>query len=620
MKRTLSLILALLALAIVPAALRAQSVNPITATVDRNTLTTDDVLTLSVAIDANNGTPQPLMPPLDGFNIISTSTSTNMSLINGVVSGQVTYLYFLQPVRTGPLAIPSISAIINGQTYATLPLLIQVSQGSVVPTAQATVQAAPLLPPTDTPSPLQAAATQPAIGAPTSSAPAPSSTSDGRVFVEAVIDNPTPYVGQQVLYKFRLYQAEMLGGQPSYQGPSFTGFWNNQQPSQDEFLATVNNERYRVTELTNVLFPTASGEVTIDPAELRIPAGFVEPEIRLETAPVTLNVRPLPPDAPPGFDGAVGQYTISVRTDTSMIDGSNDSVVLQVTISGAGNVEALPDPAFPEDSDWRVYDTSASTDAQFLNGVYRGSHMVEYTLVPTAEGEVTIPPVSFVYFDPVAETYNTIATNAMTVTVAPGAAQAPAQAPTSATAVPTQPTATPVPTEAAPGVLPALPETKPAGDGLVSRPRPLIQEPAFWLLWLVPLIAFIGELFIRRRERYLSANEEMIRSSRALRRAQKALVQARRKKQDAHLAAAQVLNGYLTDKLNRPVVGLTRSALVQLLLTRGISPALIERVETALTASEAGRYGGPARGEDNGRAVLNETERLLKELDREFAP
>ena len=136
----------------------------------------------------------------------------------------------------------------------------------------------------------------------------------------------------------------------------------------------------------------------------------------------------------------------------------------------------------------------------------------------------------------------------------------------------------------------------------------------------MPLIAFIGELFIRRRERYLSANEEMIRSSRALRRAQKALVQARRKKQDAHLAAAQVLNGYLTDKLNRPVVGLTRSALVQLLLTRGISPALIERVETALTASEAGRYGGPARGEDNGRAVLNETERLLKELDREFAP
>ena len=70
----------------------------------------------------------------------------------------------------------------------------------------------------------------------------------------------------------------------------------------------------------------------------------------------------------------------------------------------------------------------------------------------------------------------------------------------------------------------------------------------------------------------------------------------------------------------RPKVVFWAVALTQALLGRGISPPLIERVESCLSASEAGRYGGPARGEDNGRAVLNETERLLKELDREFAP
>ena len=617
MKRTLSFVLALLALALLPVAALGQSGNPITASVDTTALTTDDLLRLVITVEANSGTPpEPLMPALDGFNLVSQTMSTRLTFINNVVTGQVDYIYFLQPYQTGTLAIPSISVFMDGQTYATMPLLVQVTQGSAVPTAQ---QAAPLPPPTDTP-PAQAARLQPAATASANDAPGQTSTADGRVFVEAVVDNPTPYVGQQVLYKFRLYQAEILGGQPSYQGPSFTGFWNNQQPSQAEYMATVNNERYRVTELTNVLFPTASGDVTIDPATLRIPAGFVEPEIRLQTEPVVLGVRPLPPDAPPGFDGAVGQYTISVRTDTSMIDGSNDSVNLQVTISGAGNMEALPDPAFPENSDWRVYDTRSTTDAEFLNGVYRGSHTVEYTLVPTADGQVTIPPVSFVYFDPLAETYNTITTNPMTVSVAPGAAQAPAQAPTLATAAPTQPTPTPVPTQVAPGVLPALPEPKPAADGLVSLPRPLIQEPAFWLLWLVPLVAFIGELVIRRRERYLSANEEQIRSSRALRQARKALAQARRKREDPHGAAARVLNGYLSDKINRPVVGLTRSALAQVLLARGIPPELIERVETCLSASEAGRYGGPSRGEDNGRAVLNETERLLKELDREFAP
>jgi hypothetical protein len=615
LKRTLPLALVLLMLAVVPLALRAQSADPITATVDKTVLTTDEILTLRVAVEASSGTPpQPVMPALDGFNLIS----TNMTFINNVVTGEVIYIYFLQPYRAGTLAIQPISVFVNGQTYSTLPILVQVSQGSTVPTPQA---APPLLPPTDTPGApsLQPAATLPASTAPTASGPAPSSTADGNLFVEAVVDNPTPYVGQQVLYKFRVYQAETLGAQPSYQGPTFTGFWNNQQPAQEIFMATVNNQRYRVTELTNAIFPTASGDVTIDRAELVIPAGVMEPEIRLNSAPVDLTVRPLPSGAPAGFDGAVGQYTISVRTDTSLIDGTNDSVRLQVTISGAGNLEALPDPEFPENGDWRVYDTRTTTNSEFVNSITRGSRVIEYTLVPTAEGQVTIPPVNFVYFDPLAETYNTISTNPMSVNVAPGAAQAPAQAPTQASAVPTEPTPTPMPT-AEPGVPPTLPELKPAEDGLASLPRPLIQEPAFWLLWLVPIIAFVGELFIRRRERYMNAHEDEIRSSRALRQARKALAQARRRREDPHGAAARVLNGYLTDKLNQPVAGMTRAALTQALLARRIAPALIERVDTCLSASEAGRYGGPSRGQDNGHAVLNETERLLKELDREFAP
>lgn len=617
MKRTLFPLLALLLLVVMPLAAFAQSGNPITATVDASSLTTDDVLTLNVSVDASNGTPpQPTMPLLDGFNLVGSSMSTNMTFINNVVTGTVNYLYFLQPTRTGTLAIQPFTVSINGQTYSTLPIFVQVTQGQALPTSQAGPATQP---PAATQAPAALSAPQ---QQPTASGPISTSALDGRIFVEAVIDDPTPYIGQQVLYKFRLYQSEMLG-QPSYVAPSFTGFWNNQQSAQTEYLATVNNQRYRVTELTNVLFPTASGNVTIDPADLTIPATFNTPILRLQTEPLQLDVQPLPDGAPAGFEGAVGDYSISVRTDTSMIDGTNDSVTLQVTISGAGNMEALPNPAFPEDSDWRVYDTKATVDAAFLNGVYRGSRMVEYTLVPTAEGEVTIPPVSFVYFDPNTATYNTISTNAMSVTVAPGAAQAPAQAPTTqATAAPTQ---TPVPTPVTPDadtpdvVDSALPQPRRADDGLTSVPRPLIREWVFWLLWLIPVIAFIGELIIRRRERYLDANENQIRSSQALKKARKALAQARRKPEDAHGAAARILNGYLSDKLNRPVVGMTRYALTQALLERGISSALIDRIETCLSASEAGRYGGPARTEDNGRAVLNETERLLKELDREFA-
>ena len=133
------------------------------------------------------------------------------------------------------------------------------------------------------------------------------------------------------------------------------------------------------------------------------------------------------------------------------------------------------------------------------------------------------------------------------------------------------------------------------------RPPRVRRTLVLQYLLVVALIAFVGELVIRRRERYLSENEDFIRSSRALKRARKALAQSRRKREDSHGAAVRVLHSYLSDKVNRPVVGMTRSALAQVLLARGIQPELIDRVETCLTASEAGRYGGPARGEDNGR-------------------
>ena len=47
--------------------------NPLTATVDRTSLTTDDVLTLTVTVSGqNNNMPQPQQPVLEGFNVLST--------------------------------------------------------------------------------------------------------------------------------------------------------------------------------------------------------------------------------------------------------------------------------------------------------------------------------------------------------------------------------------------------------------------------------------------------------------------------------------------------------------------------------------------------------------------
>jgi hypothetical protein len=62
---------------------------------------------------------------------------------------------------------------------------------------------------------------------------------------------------------------------------------------------------------------------------------------------------------------------------------------------------------------------------------------------------------------------------------------------------------------------------------------------------------------------------------------------------------------------------MTRASLGGLLQKRGLSPELIQRVETCLIATEAARFS-PDRSV-SAKSLLNETERLLRELDKEFA-
>ena len=68
----------------------------IEAYVDRTTLSTDEWLTLTVAIDAFEAMlAEPQLPALDGFEVIATSSSTEMSLTNGQATVKDTYVWGL---------------------------------------------------------------------------------------------------------------------------------------------------------------------------------------------------------------------------------------------------------------------------------------------------------------------------------------------------------------------------------------------------------------------------------------------------------------------------------------------------------------------------------------------
>ncbi|RLF35367.1 MAG: hypothetical protein DRM99_04765, partial [Thermoplasmata archaeon] len=76
------------------------------------------------------------LPELPGFDIYSSGTSQNVSIINGKITSTFEYNYVLVPKRAGKLKIPSLSINYKGKTYTTQPIEIEVIQGTPQPQAK----------------------------------------------------------------------------------------------------------------------------------------------------------------------------------------------------------------------------------------------------------------------------------------------------------------------------------------------------------------------------------------------------------------------------------------------------------------------------------------------------
>ena len=565
----------------------AQGQETITAAVDRTALSTGEMLTLTVTLlnaDVLN-IPKPALPSLQGFNVAGSSTSSQISIINASVSSQVVYVYHLQPYQTGNLVIDPIHVTLNGQIFSTEPITIQVTPGTGSAQASSPVQ----------PGVIPAAAGEPA--------PPATDLTGLDLFVEAAVDNPTPYVGQQVVHTFRFYQAVNLRGQPQYEAPSFKGFWHEHQPDQNEYRVQAAGRTYQVTEVRTILFPSAAGPASIDPATLTTPGSFFRSGRNLHTSPVALDVQPLPPNAPEGFSGAVGQFTLTSAVDTTQ-GKVNEPLTWQVALSGWGNISGAPDPTWPEMPGWRDFESQATVQTEVRDGQAAGSRAYERLLVPSAAGEFTVPLMEYAYFDPLAGTYQNISTEPIPVAIAPGAAEAPPVVPLTSTK------------EAVEQIATDIRHLKPVPPQLRASDRPVTEQSIYWVAWGFPLVGAVGYFVWQRRQRYWENNLGLVRSSQARRKAKKALSHARKQEQDSYSAAGQILITYLSDKLDRPVAGLTHQVLADLLTQEGVNTDLAERVEVCLVSSELGRFAPGADSPDHARSLLKEVGILISALEK----
>ena len=445
------------------------------------------------------------------------------------------------------------------------------------------------------------AAAMASVAVPSAKAQAPSGEV---IFVRASVDNETPYLGQQIAYTFRIYQrleAALASVQVRYNSPAFTGFWNSQETQQDEYTETIDSNEYRVVELRTLLFPSVVGDVAIDPAVLEVSAGNPGTPSRLESSAVSMEVRPLPAGAPAAFTGAVGRFDISASADST--EGRvNEPVRLTVNISGEGNIEALPAPTSPEFTGWRVIESPVSSDSHVVAGQVTGSRTYEIILVPEKPGGLTIPEIRYPHFDPLSEQYVQAATPPITVTVA-GADGSPkvSRLPASEAAEQQGPVMRPLKK--------APPSPRQADTGLTDN-------VVYWAAWGIPVLAVAGAVVWRRRSAAQEAARAETQRRSALPDARTALSRAVSSGVDPAVAASEAVLSYISARLETPLSGSTREALIRRLEEAGVQPELQERVNDSLTEGESARYTPPGGSFASDLSHSDRALQLMDELER----
>lgn len=534
------------------------------------------------------------VPAFTGFDVVNRSRSEQMSFSfgGGAASMERTVItaLTLTPKRVGDLTIEPVKLEYRGKRVQTEPIAIH-----VVPAGQAARGGRGADPRADAADPF-----------------ADVHPGQRDLLLRAAVDSDRPFVGQQVTYSLFLLARTNVSSIEKLSSPRLDGFWSvdieapQQLVPEQRILDGVPYTSYLLRR--RALFPLRPGKATIDPAEVQVLTGFgmlfSRGSSRRSSQPLQLDVQPLPPGKPPGFDaGNVGQWTLTATAEPATV-AVGQPVTFRVVASGRGNVRDLRLPRLPEVPGVRAYDATASDKETIERGRVNGTRTLEQLLVPERTGALEIPALSMDVFDPVQKQYRTLKTERIPLRVAPAeGGQAAAQS-VSQNLLP------------AGGVRPIRLRL-----ATVERAAPPWTRPWFWpLLGAAPFgVAVALGLAGLRRVLQIDPGEKRVKLARGA--AAKRLKGARALLQRGESVAfyaevVRAVTGYLLDKQGIAAAGLTRDELGAALRARGHAEETVRRLLRVLDDCDRARFA-PGSGDAPAReAMLGRADQVLNELDR----
>ena len=510
--RRLGLLVAAVLLALGAPAARAGTPT-VTATLSSDQGKVGDGVELEIKVEGS----QKVDPPeikVDGLDIRCVGQSSQFSFVNGDFTRGIQFTYLVVPRREGVFTIPALTFSAGGKTMST-PALKLIAAGvsggshSLAGSGQSSQQ------------------------------PQQQESQDANVkfaFAQWVLPKTSLYVGEAVPAELWLYvdkraQCQLQQVTAKADGINVTLQKLERLQPRD---VTKDGRDMNLVVFKAAITPVKAGNLTLAPAEInavavlpqkrprapKMPGGFdaffndpffnqafnAPQQVSIHSDPVDIEAKPLPAAGKPrDFSGAVGQFTMETQAAPQSVK-AGDPVTLTATVKGIGSFDRMNAPAIADTPGWRAYPPSGKFQQDDAVGI-SGEKIFEAALIPeTAQTE--LPPITFSFFNPSTEKYETLKADRLAVTVEGSAPQPSPVAPSLAAA----PSATPG-VAAAPQISNDIQYLRTSLGKYSPGFAPAWETRSFWVVQGVAAVALaaFGILQWRRSRDQDSAHQRMAR-------------------------------------------------------------------------------------------------------------
>lgn len=336
-----------------------------------------------------------------------------------------------------------------------------------------------------------------------------------------------------------------------------------------------------------------------------------EPEDAItSSAPIQIEVKPLPSGAPEGFSGLVGKYEFNGELDKQSLQ-VGEAATITLTIRGNGKPGTIPDPALPSFADFRSVPPESKVGKSEVKGQIITEKVIRLFLYPRKAGSFTIAPIRFSWFDPSSKSYRIAETPAWTLQVEKGTLTEEAASGGSDT---------PARTVESKEIEQLGNDIRHIHPGAPLAHAPLHRSPWFWVLLALPFALLPAAYILRTARLRRLGNAALQRRSQAAKALRHRMGAARDalEKNDSrafHTALSTGVMGYLGDQWNEELRGLVRDDLDKRLEAHGMPAEQRAQLRQLLEACDFARFAPVAADRTRMTAMLRDTENLCTSLE-----